>query len=351
MLRMMRLTPPPAKLGILLTGTVCLALLATDAAAQPTREPEVVGAAGTVSPIVVSLDRSLTFYQGTLGLKSDAIREASAKETPPPLILTLEGPPEGRMRWSHVTFPGTMWWAEPLEFGDVERKAAQPRIQDPGAVTLIFAVRDLDSILAKVKKAGTPVVTPGGLPVRVEAGGTKGRAILVKDPDDHFIELIQPDTVPTSAPPNDLIDGHVRITIADTDRTMRLYRDLLGFRPQVGAFGASEGLSALTGLSRAQFRLTTASVPGEPRLTLEFLEVKGAERQSRRTNIQDPGVTRLQFYVRDLDVAVAHFKNAGGEVISIGGKPVTLPNFPKSIIVRDLNNFFIILTEKKAPKA
>ena len=200
MLRMMRLTPPPAKLGILLTGTVCLALLATDAAAQPTREPEVVGAAGTVSPIVVSLDRSLTFYQGTLGLKSDAIREASAKETPPPLILTLEGTPEGRMRWSHVTFPGTMWWAEPLEFGDVERKAAQPRIQDPGAVTLIFAVRDLDSILAKVKKAGTPVVTPGGLPVRVEAGGTKGRAILVKDPDDHFIELIQPR----------LLDGEIR---------------------------------------------------------------------------------------------------------------------------------------------
>jgi pimeloyl-ACP methyl ester carboxylesterase len=91
-------------------------------------------------------------------------------------------------------------------------------------------------------------------------------------------------------------------------------------------------------------------VPGEPRLTLEFLEVKGVPRKPLRTLIQDPGSTRLQFYVRDLEETVTHFKSTGGRVVSVDGKPVSnvAPNVATSIIVRDLNNFFIILTHKPA---
>src|SRR5262245_55645284 len=187
---------------------------------------EVVGASGAVSPIVVSLDKSLAFYEGLLGLKTDAPRTASAKDTPPPPILRLEGTPNGSMRWSHVTFPGTQWWAEPLEFGDVDRKSAQPRLQDPGALTIIFQVRDIDNLLARRKQAGAPVVTSGGSTLLLNAGADNSRGIIVKDPDDHYVQLVQPDPIPANAPTSAVIGGSVRVTIADTDKTMHLYRDL-----------------------------------------------------------------------------------------------------------------------------
>jgi catechol 2,3-dioxygenase-like lactoylglutathione lyase family enzyme len=309
---------------------------------------EVVGASGAVSPIVVSLDKSLAFYDGLLGLKSDAPRTASAKDTPPPPILRLEGTPDGSMRWSHVTFPGTQWWAEPLEFGDVDRKPVQPRLQDPGALTIIFYVRDIDSLLARLKRAGTPVVTPGGSPLLLNPGVDKSRAVIVKDPDDHYVQLVQPDPIPPNAPTSDVIGGSVRVTIADTDKTMHLYRDLLGFQPTVGQFTANKAYAALTGLETAQFRITSAPIPGEPRLTLEFIEFKGVDRKPLSTRIYDPGATRLMFMVRNMDSAVDKFKSAGGTVVSTGGTPVNLGPGGPYLIVRDLNNFFIILRERPA---
>ena len=117
--------------------------------------------------------------------------------------------------------PLTQWWAEPLEYGDIDRRAVQPHLQDPGAATIIFRVRDIDALAARLKRAGTLVVTPGGSPVMVDIGTTNGRALLVKDPDGHFVELVQPSAIPQDAPPNDVIGAGVRLTIGDTDKTMR----------------------------------------------------------------------------------------------------------------------------------
>lgn len=307
---------------------------------------EVVGSTGNVSPIVLSLDRSLEFYEGVLGLKSDPPSTASPTDVPRPPILQLEGTPEGRMKWSHLKFPGTQWWTEPLEFGDVDQKPQQPRLQDPGAVTVVLHVRDIDGLLARMKTAGTPIVTPGGSPVPVNPGRDKSRAIIVKDPDGHFVELLQPDPISASAPSSDVIDGHVRLTIGDTDETMHLYRDLLGFQPTIGSFAPNDALSALTGLRDARFRVTSSAIPGEPRLTLEFMEVKGVDRTPLNTRIYDPGATRLMLSVRSIDSAVGKFKAAGGTVVSTGGRAVTLGPGGPYIVVRDLNNFFIILREQ-----
>jgi catechol 2,3-dioxygenase-like lactoylglutathione lyase family enzyme len=192
---------------------------------------EVVGSSGTISPIVANLDASTAFYVGLLGLKSDAPTVASAKDTPPPPILRLEGTPEGRMRWNHVPYPGSGWRSEFLEFSEIDRAHVQSRIQDPGTATVILMVRDVDALLARLKRAGTTVLTPGGTPVTMQAATGAYRAVIVRDPDGHFVELRQPDVVPASAPAGDVVGGHVRMAIADTDATMRLYRDQLGFAP------------------------------------------------------------------------------------------------------------------------
>jgi catechol 2,3-dioxygenase-like lactoylglutathione lyase family enzyme len=311
---------------------------------------EVLSSSGVISPIVADYDRSLQFYHGLLGLEAPAPRIASAKDSPPPPLLNLQGTPDGRMRWSHVTFPGTQWWAEPLEYTEVERQAVQPRLQDPGAATIIFRVRDIDTMSARLQRAGTPIVTPGGTPVAVEIGSSIGRALLVKDPDGHFVELVQPPAIAPDAPPTDVIGAGVRLTIGDTDKTVHLYRDQLGFQPTVGSFAKNASYAALTGLSGAELRLTTAPVPGEPRLAFEFVEFRGVDRSAVRARIQDPGSMKFQFVVRSLDTAAAKFLAAGGSVVSTGGKPVSLGPAGPHLIVRDPNNFYLILQQQPIKK-
>jgi predicted enzyme related to lactoylglutathione lyase len=249
------------------------------------------------------------------------------------------------MRWSRVTFPGTMWWAEPLEYGDVEREGVRARPQDPGVATIIFYVRDVDALLARLKHAGTPVITEGGAPVTTNIGMSHGRAVVVTDPDGHFVELVQRTTIDANAPATEIVGAGVRLTIADTDRTMRLYRDL-GFQPRVATVASDSNIGALIGARGARVRLTTAAVPGEPRLVFEFAEFQGVDRRPLRTRIQDPGSTKLQFVVRSLESAAGKITKAGGAIVSTGGTPVILGPAGPHLIVRDLNNFYLILKQQ-----
>jgi predicted enzyme related to lactoylglutathione lyase len=317
--------------------------------AQTPSTGDVISSSGVISPIVVNYDRTVQFYHELLGLDAPAPHEASAKDAPPPPLLKLQGLPDSRMRWSHVTFPGTLWWAEPLEYGDVDRQAAAPRLQDPGAATIIFLVRDLDAIAARVSKTGTPIVTPGSSPVLTTMGASHGRALLVRDPDGHFLELVQASAIPEGSPAGDVVGAGIRLTIGDTTKTADLYRDL-GFQPKVGSFVNDAGYAALTGLNGAEFRLTTAQVPGQPRLIFEFVEFRGIDRRPVRARIQDPGSMKFQFVVRNLDSAAAKFVGAGGAVVSTGGAPVTLGAAGPHLIVRDLNNFYFILQQQPVPK-
>ena len=180
-------------------------------------------------------------------------------------------------------------------------------------------------------------------------GATKGRAILVKDPDGYLVELVQPATFSADAPPADVVGAGVRLTVGDTEQTMRVYRDIMGFQPHVGSFVQNEGYGSLTGLS-AEVKLTTAQVPGEPRLTFEFVEFRGVDRKPMQTRIQDPGSMKFQFVVRNLDAAAAKLTSAGGTIVSVGGKQVNLGAAGLHIIVRDPNNFYLILQQQPQPK-
>jgi catechol 2,3-dioxygenase-like lactoylglutathione lyase family enzyme len=317
--------------------------------AQTPARGEVVSSSGVISPIVTNYDQTLAFYGGLLGLQSPPPRIISAKDTPFPVLLNLQGLPEARMKWSHVTIPGTTWWSEPLEYGDVDRQPVQPRLQDPGVATTILYVRDVDAMLARLRKAGTPVVTPGLSPVQAAFGASNGRAILVRDPDGYLVELVQPPTFPADAPAADVIGAGVRLTIGDTERTMRVYRDIMGFQPHVGSFVRNEGYASLTGVN-AEVKLTTAQVPGEPSLTFEFAEFRGLDRKPMRTRIQDPGSMKFQFVVRNVDAAAAKLTSAGGTIVSVGGKQVNLGAAGPHIIVRDPNNFYLILQQQPQPK-
>jgi catechol 2,3-dioxygenase-like lactoylglutathione lyase family enzyme len=216
-------------------------------------------------------------------------------------------------------------------------------------MTLVLIVRDIDKAFAPLKAAGVPVVTPGGAPLTF--GANNARGVIVRDPDGHFVELLQPSPLPETiaSPESNIIDARVRITVADTDRAMELYRDQLQFQPQVGAF-ATIPLLDLMGLKGSQVRLTTAQVPGSA-LRMEFVEITGADRSPIRPRIQDPGATRLQIRVKDLDATIVRLKASGSTVVSAGGVPATLQGGIRAAIMPDTDGLYFVLIQAPPPRA
>ena len=316
-------------------------------APQPGAAPpgEVVVGSGNFSPIVQDLDKAIDFYGSLLGL---TVPPAQAPGPRPfstdPAIRNMFGMPSAQLRWVVARVPGASLGVEMVEAKDIDRKPVRPRPQDPGGMTLILLVRDIDAAFAPLKKAGVPVVTPGGEPVAFGQNNA-ARGVIVSDPDGHFVELLQPSPMPeTTAPPDsNIIGARVRITVADTDATMRLYKDLLQFSPQVGSFGSTPLLD-LMGLKRAQVRLTNVQVPGSA-LRLEFVEIKGAPGTAVRPRLQDPGATRLQLRLKDLDGTIAKMKASGSSVISAGGEPVVLQGGTRAAIMPDPNGLYLVLIQ------
>ena len=308
----------------------------------------VVGACH-VSPIVADLDRSLRFYRDLLGLEVSPAPPAGALPWDTSRELRdLHGLPDARLRYFTARIPGARCGIEPVEFDKVDRKPISLRMQDPGAVTLILLVRDIDAAFARLKAAGVAAVTTGGAPV-MPSPTSKTRAVIVRDPDGHFVELAQLDPLPATSVPSssNIIDIRFRVTVGDLDRTVQYFQDHLGIPGKPGAFASSKGVMAMMGLPETvEYRLSMGPIPGST-LILEFLELKGLDRAPSRARIQDPGAYRLQLNVDNIDAATAALKSAGSAVIAAAGTPVrmTLAQPWRLAIMPDLNNLFLVLQQ------
>jgi predicted enzyme related to lactoylglutathione lyase len=176
-----------------------------------------------------------------------------------------------------------------------------------------------------------------------------GRGIVVKDPDGHFVELVQPASAQVAAPGAPNIAGvRVRLTVEDAAKTMREYQQLGMAGTMNVMFESSAPVVRMLGLKAdAQYRVAIMDIPNAPKV--EFIDFKGVDRRTVRGNIQDPGSTRMQLQVRDVDAAIAALKEAGGTVVSTGGSTVELPGrggaTTKVAIVRDPNNLFLVLIQ------
>jgi catechol 2,3-dioxygenase-like lactoylglutathione lyase family enzyme len=323
------------------------------AKAAPLQSPEsppgpVIGACH-VSPIVENLDKAAAFYHGLLGL--DLVPDPPPGPLPwdtDPGHLYLHGMPDARLRFIGARMPGVRCGIEIVEFNGIERQAVHRRLQDPGAVTLILLVRDIDAVFARLRRAGVPVVTTGGAPIDISGRATT-RVVIVKDPDGHYVELAQLDPLPQTALPvtSDVIGIRLRITVADLPRTLHVYRDLLGLQPKTGNFTRNDQVSAMMGMPPTEYRLTTVQFPASP-LQLEFIEFKGATGSEQRSRLRDPGSYRLLLNVRGIDAALTALKGDGAPVLSAGGVPVTMTfggNKWRLAAVPDPNNFFLVLME------
>lgn len=344
------------RVGGCASGLIVFAAVAAFAQAPAAPVPgaappgEVVVGSGNYSPIVQDLDKAIDFYVGLLGLTVPPPPTPGPRPvSTDPALLAMFGMPGAQLRFVTARIPGATVGVEMVEVRGLEKKAIVPRPQDPGSPTLILLVRDINAALAPLKKAGVRVVTPGGEPIALGPNDA-AKGVIVTDPDGHFVELLQPSPTPQTTAPegSNIVGARVRFTVADTEQTMKVYRDVFQFNPQIGEFRDSPLLD-LMGLKGSQLRLTTAQVPGSP-LGLEFIELKGVTGTPIRPRLQDPGATRLQIRLKDLDRTLAKLKSAGSSVVSSGGTPASLNGGIRAAIMPDPNGIYFVLLQAPPPR-
>ena len=291
--------------------------------------------------IVANLDGSLAFYRDVLGL------EPSFEARPfdgNPAIMKMGNTIGAQSRYIALKVPGSAIGVELIEYKDIDRKPAHPRFQDPGAGNLALRVRDLDSVLAKVKKSTAHIITVGGEPAVI---GGNARIVFVQDADGFIVELAQPSTVPATAPAGNIIGGGFELTVDNLEKTAPFYK-LLGMEASApAAFNGDKLMTNTAGTPGAQFRQSRAPIPGTSAV-VTFIEFKDIDRKPLHTRTQDLVTAFLQLTVRDVDALLAKIKAAGGTVVSVGGEAVSLPGIGKIAIVCDPNNLHLELIQRQA---
>jgi catechol 2,3-dioxygenase-like lactoylglutathione lyase family enzyme len=336
-------------IGVAIAAAVAAAALKGPLYTVHAQNGLIVGSGNFFSPIVGNLDKAIAFYRDAIGLGVMG-EPANAEQNAP--LRNMFGLPDAALRWTVARPPAGAGrgGVEIVEISKASSARADRRPQDPGAFTLIVLVRDINAAFAKVKQASATVVTTGGAPITVG----RAKAFVLKDPDGHFVEVAQLDPLPetTAAPDANVIGVRVRLTVEDAAKAMRQYQDL-GLAGTMNVIAQSnEGLMKMFGLKTdAKYRLAQFDFPASG-LKFELIEYSGVDRKTVRTNIQDPGSTRMQIQVRDVGAAIDVLKAAGGTVQSTGGATVDLPGrggaVTKTAIVRDPNNLFLVLIQTAA---
>jgi predicted enzyme related to lactoylglutathione lyase len=316
-----------------------LAFAQTAPAPAPASNSFITGV-GNFSHIVADLDKSLAFYRDVIGLKPNAPPQAFSGN---PAIMRLGNTAGAQSRFVALSVPGSAIGVELIEYKNIARTPVYPRFQDPGAANLIVRLREVDSVLEKVKKTpGAKVLSAGGMPATI---GNGGKIVFIQDPDGFVLELAQAGAPRGGAaaapqPEGNVVGGGFELTIEDTDRTVAFYRKVLGFQLTPGTtFNPDKVMNETAGVPGGAFKQTRGPIPGTS-TNIVFIEFSQVDRKPMKTRVQDPGTAILQLMVKDMDGLMRVLKGSGAEIVSTGGEPVSLGN-SKLVLVRDPNNLFL----------
>ena len=290
--------------------------------------------------MVANLDKSVAFYREGLGLTLNGpVRDRGAD----PRIQKMTNTPGSRFRAATFKIPAEFGF-ELAEFTGIKRTPVRTRVQDPPSSVLSFTVRDLDTTLAALKKAGATVVSVGGQPVYPGRRGAKAKNIVVRDMDGLFVELFQPDEVPPGD--GNVIAVRIALTSRSSAKTLGFYGQLLGFTvmPAEGPV-VVQALEDLVDAPAAKILVDQASIPGTT-TRWSFVEYQGVDHKPARPSLQDPGACAFSLMVRDLAALARSLKTAGVEIITQGGEPVMSSPNAGNIFVRDPNGFILELIQR-----
>jgi catechol 2,3-dioxygenase-like lactoylglutathione lyase family enzyme len=106
---------------------------------------------------------------------------------------------------------------------------------------------------------------------------------------------------------------HVGICVADMERSLRFYRDLLGFAYEHELSVAGEPSDTLLRLRAVDLHAIYLVRDGVRIELLHFMSPSGPERRER--TMHERGLTHLSFRVADLDATLTALRTAGERVL------------------------------------
>src|SRR5438874_7648495 len=128
---------------------------------------------------------------------------------------------------------------------------------------------------------------------------------------------------------------HTGITVSDLERSLKFWRDVLGFELSHTAHQTGEMAKEITGVEGAEIKLAVLKARGGHKVELlEYL----APADRKRANLRpcDIGSVHVALLVNDLDAVLAQIAASGWEA---AGKPQTLTKGPNAgmrvVYVRD----------------
>jgi catechol 2,3-dioxygenase-like lactoylglutathione lyase family enzyme len=156
---------------------------AAAAGATTARGPAILSG-NTFEVSVRDTAQTVKFYNELLGF---TIQPGAAFNDSKEMAATA-GAPGASFKQSRAQIPGTTVPFTLIEFKNIARKELSGRTQDPGTTVMQLVVRDVTALTAKLKAAGVPIVSTGGVPAKVSPALT---IAIVKDPNNLLLELVE----------------------------------------------------------------------------------------------------------------------------------------------------------------
>jgi catechol 2,3-dioxygenase-like lactoylglutathione lyase family enzyme len=257
---------------IVVAALVALAFAGAAGAGAAAR-PALVREVAAVGLTVADLSRATSFYTRVLGFEpAGAVVETWGED-----VERLQGLSGIRIRVARLRLG-----AETLELTEYLAPRGRPipadsRSHDRWFQHVAVIVSDMDRAYAWLRRHAVEHASPA--PQRLPdwnpaAGGI--RAFYFKDPDGHPLEILQ--FPPGKGDPRWQDAGgrlflgidHTAIVVGDTERSLRCYRDALGFRVVGGSENWGPEQERLNNVVGARVRITTLRAAAGP--AVEFLE-------------------------------------------------------------------------------
>jgi catechol 2,3-dioxygenase-like lactoylglutathione lyase family enzyme len=208
---------------------------------------------------------------------------------------------------------------------------------------IAIVVADMDAAYARVAALGAEAISAGPQTIPMSnpaAGGI--RAFYFRDGDGHSLELIW---FPAGKgdPRWQMGDGrlflgidHTAIAVADTEQSLRFYRDLLGL--EVTGHSLNEGVEQerLSGVPGARVRITGLRGTAGPGVELlEYLAPRTGRPAPADTHAEDRWYWAIVIFVDDLAAARTRLSTAG----------VTIEESAQGLVVRDPDGHHVRLVQ------
>src|SRR5882724_7366219 len=301
---------------------------------------QIVKSVEAVGMTVSDMDRSIEFFSKVLSFEKVSEVEVAGSE-----YEQLQGVFGARMRITRMKLGD-----EFLELTEYLAPQGRPipvdsRSNDRWFQHVAIIVRDMDKAYALLREHKVQHASSG--PQRLpdwnpNAGGIK--AFYFKDPDAHNLEILEfpegKDDPKWHRPGTDLFEGidHTAITVADTDKSLTFYRDILGMR----IAGTSENYGTeqehLNNVFGAHLRITALRAATGPGIEfLEYLTPRDGRPIPADEHANDIVHRETILIAFDVEAAAQKFSANKTRFVSSGVvvNPIQQSGTRKAFIVRD----------------